>query len=187
MFRVRKIIILFFIFLLFIIAGVFYWRNQADVRELNKGLPEGIKVTKSLSGRYAVVNRIDGYEFRIPEEWKGIREIEYLSERIEEGYTASSIGIEGREGGSRIISVDRFKTEELDSSLDLWAKDNFDTFGLIGDFTSDKIGEFNVVKTQEEVHLMGMYIYFFRENSTIYAITCGSEEFIREIIIDGKW
>ncbi len=49
-------------------GGFFYWwQNQADVRELNKTLPEGVRVVKSLIGsEYKIVNKIDGYEFKIP-------------------------------------------------------------------------------------------------------------------------
>ncbi|MFQ6082596.1 MAG: hypothetical protein ACE5WD_04455, partial [Candidatus Aminicenantia bacterium] len=169
-------------------AGFFWWQNQKDVRELNKNLPEGVRVVKSLTGKeYRVVNRIDGYEFKVPEEWRGINEIEYIPERTEEGYTMASIELEGKEGESRVFVINRFKTEKPDLNLELWVKTNFDTFGLIGDFSKDKVKEFDIVKTQENVHLLGMYVYFFKKNSGIYAITGGSEEFIRDIIISGKW
>lgn len=49
-------------------GGVFLWqKSQVDVQTLNKTLPEGVRVTKSLLGNeYRVVNKIDGYEFGIP-------------------------------------------------------------------------------------------------------------------------
>jgi len=184
----KKIFFLIIILLLLAGGGVFYWwQNQEDVRELNKGLPEGVRVVKNLKGEYWIANKIDGYEFKVPDEWGGLREIEYVPASTEKGYTASSIGLRGKEGGSRIIAIDRFKIENPDINLELWAEANFETFGLIGDFSKDRVREFEIVKTQEEVHLVGMYVYFFKKNSVIYAITCGSEEFIREIIISGKW
>jgi len=69
-------------------AGLFLWQNQKDVRELNKNLPNGIRVVKSLVGNnYKVINKIDGYEFKIPKEWKGINEINYAPEmRARKGY-----------------------------------------------------------------------------------------------------
>ena len=67
--------------LLLISGGVFYWQNnQKDVRELNKTLPVGVKVAKNLFGfgnEYKVINKIDGYEFKVPSAWKGIEKIEY--------------------------------------------------------------------------------------------------------------
>src|SRR3989344_1766137 len=66
----KKNLIVGGIVLALIIAGgsVFLWqKNQADVAELNNALPEGIRVVKSLFGNeYRVVNKIDGYEFRVP-------------------------------------------------------------------------------------------------------------------------
>ena len=186
--RTKKLIILSVFILLLIAGGVFYWWQQKDVRELNKNLPEGVRVVKTLYGDYKVVNKIDGYEFKIPREWKGIEEIKYVPESTERGYTASSIGFEGKEGMSRIMAIDRFRIENLeDLNLQLWAKTNFETFGLVGDFSKDKIGELEIVKTKEHVHLLGMDVYFFKTNFAIYATTGGLEDFIKYIISNGKW
>ena len=67
------------------------------------------------------------------------------------------------------------------------ATNSFKVFGLVGDFTEDRVGNFPVVKTTEDKHLAGMYVFFFRENRGIFSITNGSEESIREIIESGKW
>lgn len=179
------------IFVLVLVAGGFFywWQAQADVRALNQTLPEGVRVVKSLVGnKYSVENKIDGYEFKIPPEWKGIEEIEYMPEITEQGYTASSLGLNGEEGGSTIFAIDRFKiisTENID--LKSWAQKEFETFGLLGDFSEDRVGDFEIVKTKEEVHLVGMAVYFFQKNTVIYTITNGSEDFIRYIITNGKW
>lgn len=185
-----KNIILAVLVLGLLAGGFFYWwNNQADVRELNKTLPGGVKVVKSLWGNeYRVVNKIDGYEFKVPKEWKGIREIEYVPEREEMGYKATSIGVEGGEGAGRIASIDRYKSGgDISNNMRLWAETNFKTFELAGDFSEDVVGDFNIVKTQENVHLGGMFVYFFKKDSIIYAIANRSEEFIRHIIINGKW
>lgn len=169
-------------------GGFFVWQNGKDVRELNKNLPEGVNVTKSLFGNdYRVVNKIDGYEFAVPERWNGVNEIAYIPEKTDGEYTVTTAELEGKEGTSRIVTVNRFKLEEPSIDLESWAKTNFDTYGLEGEFTKDSVGTFEIVKTQEDVHLLGMHIYFFQKNSAIYAITNGSEEFIREIITNGKW
>jgi len=184
----KKIIFLVLIVLLISAGGFFWWQEgQKDVKELNKNLPEGIRVAKSFLGEYKVINKIDGYEFKVPKEWNGLEEIRYVPEGTEQGYTASSIALKGKEGGSRIIAIDRFKIENPDINLGDWAKTNFETFGLTGDFSKNNVGEFETVKTREEVHLLGMAVYFFKKDSAIYSITCGSEEFIREIIANGKW
>lgn len=175
------------IFLLLIFGGVFYWKNQQTVAGLNKELPEGIKVVKTLTGDYVIVNKINGYQFKVPDKWQGIEEIKYIAERTEKGYTADSIEIEGKEGISRVMGIDHFKVEKADLDLERWAKANFETFGLIGDFSRDKVRKFEVMKTQENVHLGGEYVYFLKKGSGIYAITSPSEEFIHEIITNGRW
>jgi len=90
-----KKIILIVIGLILIGAGLFYWwQNQADVRELNKDLPDGIKVVKSILGEeYRVVNKIDGYNFEIPIEaksWNKIGSVEYKDLTTDDlGYRSS--------------------------------------------------------------------------------------------------
>ncbi len=150
----KLIKLLFLVIVLLLIAGgVFYWKNQQEVAGLNKELPDGVRVVKTLTGNYVVVNKINGYQFKIPDEWEGIEEIEYVTERTEKGYTADSIEIEGKEGISRVMGIDRFKVEKANLDLEKWAKTNFETFDLIGDFSRDEVKKFEIVKTQENVHL----------------------------------
>lgn len=186
-----KKIILSFVALLLIAGGVFYWwQEQKDVRELNKGLPEGIRVVKSLVGQeYKVVNKIDGYEFKVPKEWEGVSEIIYTPERTESGYTGTSISIEGKEGPGRVIAIDNYKSGgDMSGELKLWAEVNFQTFGLVGDFNKDSVGKFEIVRTQENIHFGGEYVYFFKKNNNkVYGVTGPSEEFIKYIVSNGKW
>src|SRR3989344_5107056 len=155
-----KKVILALVVLGFLAGGFLYWWNsQADVRELNKDFPEGVRVVKSLFGEdYKVVNKIDGYSFKVPREWGGLEVIEYVPERTEGGYTATSIGAKGNKGAGIILSVDRYKLEGDMGNIKSWAETNFETFGLVGNFNEDKMGEFDIVKTQENVHLGGMLV-----------------------------
>lgn len=170
-------------------GGLFYWwQNQADVRALNKTLPEGVRVEKSLFGEeYKVVNKIDGYEFKVPKEWDGIEEVAYDSAKTEQGYTASSLGMEGNKNNFKFAGIDRYVTYDSSINLISWSQENFKNFGLTGNFSEDSVGELNTVKTQENVNLGGMWVYFFQKNSAVYAITNGSEEFIKYIIANGQW
>lgn len=93
--------------LLLVGGGAFLaWQNGKDARELNKNLPKGVRVTKSLFGNeYTVVNNIDGYEFRVPiapsYNWNGVKQIIY-EDAIQEdiGY-----GVELSEGlGNKVLS-----------------------------------------------------------------------------------
>ncbi|MFH1188061.1 MAG: hypothetical protein V1688_04370 [bacterium] len=94
---IRKIGIL--IFVLFLAGGgFFYWQNnQKDIKELNKTLPAGVKVVKNIFGfgnEYKVINKIDGYEFKVPTEFMhrgGIEFIKYanITDDNELGYRLS--------------------------------------------------------------------------------------------------
>lgn len=185
----KKTVFLILIFSL-LTGGFFYWwQDQTEERVLNRTLPTGVRVNKCLlTGEWQVINKIDRYKFKIPREWKGIKEIEYIPEREEKGYIGSSLSIKGNKGIGNVIGIDQFKSGgNMNLSLDLWAESNFNTFGLIGNFSKDQIGEFEIVKTQENIHFAGEYVYFFKKDKTIYVITSPSEEFIRYIIANGKW
>lgn len=187
----KKIALILIIVVLGLIGGGFFywWQGHADERALNKTLPEGVRVDKCLlSGDWRVINEIDGYEFKVPNEWKGVKEIKYISEREEIGYTGTSLNLEGRESSGRVIGIDQFKSGgDMSVDLESWAKTQSDTFGLFGSFSKDKIGGFKIVKTQENVHLGGEYTYFLKQDRVIYSITGPSEKFIKEIILNGKW
>ena len=181
-----KKVIFSIIILALIGGGFFYWQNnQADVRELNKTLPEKVKVVKSLFGdEYKVVNGIDGYEFKIPPEWQGIKEIEYIPEREVEGYRVASVGLGSK--SEDIFSIDLYFVQQ-DIDLTQWADKLFQKFGLEGVFDTDSINNFKVVKTIEKKYLGGTYVYFLESNSKIYVFNSSSEEFIQYIISHGKW
>ena len=170
-------------------AAFFYWQNnQADVKELNKTLPEGVKVAKSLIGdEYKIVNKIDDYEFKIPSEWQGVKEVEYIPERVVEKMLITSIGLEGVIGYGRILSIDAYALFQVEVDLEQWAKELLNTFDLGGVLEEEKIGNSTVIKIKEEEHLAGTYIYFLKNDSIVYVFNCGSEEFIRYIITNGKW
>ncbi|MBU4467044.1 hypothetical protein KKF47_03225 [Patescibacteria group bacterium] len=185
----KKIFVsLFVLALLVIVGGGFYWwQNQQDVREINKTLPEGIKVVKGwFNKEYKVVNNIDGYEFKVPKVWEGINNAEYIPSTPDEKYSITSINLRGLVGGSTLLAVDYVKTEK-NPEVDEWARKIFEEYGFSGEFLSDQIGDKKITKTQENEHLAGMYVYFFKSESSIYIITNGSEEFIQEIILNGKW
>ena len=170
-------------------GGFFYWwNNQTDVRELNKTLPKGVKVAKSLFGNeYSVVNKIDNYSFKVPAEWKGVKEIEYIQNRQVDDYNVASVGVKGLSGSGTILSLDVYSGIQPDINLEQWAANLFSKFELTGEFKKQDMGIFPVVKVKEEEHLGGTYVYFLKNNSKIYVINGGSEEFIKEIILNGKW
>ena len=169
-------------------GGFFYWWNsQSDVRELNKTLPDGVRVVKGLFGKeYKVINKIDGYEFKVPRGWGGVNKLEYVPKQEEKGRTSSSVYLEGREGMMSIVSVDAYEKNKVNIKLEEWAESLLHDYGLSGEFKNENIGDYDTIGTQEQEHLSGAFIYLLNY-SKIYVLTARSEDFIRYIITNGKW
>ncbi len=183
----RAIVVIGTIVFLILGAVVFFLAqaNKQDVSALNQKLPEGITVVKNVFGEYRVVNRKDGYSFKIPKEWKGITKTEYTPERNVQGYQVASLYVEGN-GPASILSVDMYKNVTDDTMTfanKIWA-----LFGLEGKLESEKIGKYDVVTGFEEKNLGGTFVYFFKDQKTnIFVQNNGSEEYLKNIIINGKW
>ncbi len=175
---------------LLLIAGVFYFisqKNQKELAGLNKNLPEGVKVVKTILGDYKIVNQKDGYWFKIPKDWKGVEEIEYIPESDEEKYIAKSINLKGNNSEARFVAIDKFFNLEIKELLNETIKPIFYDYGFEGVFVDEAVGEIKAIKTQENKHLSGMYVYFFNKGDVIYSIVNGSEDFIKYIILNGSW
>jgi len=185
----KKILVSLFVLVLLAIAGeiFWHWQNQKDVRNINKTLPEGVRVAKSLFGKdYTVVNKIDGYEFKVPKAWEGIEEIEYKDEETILNTRTTGIAIGGLRGSSTVFSLDIYFLSQSEDLLK-YSQEIWNFFELEGSLEKIKVGNVEVVKAYEEVHLWGTYVYFWREGNKLYVANNGSEEFIQEIILNGKW
>lgn len=189
----KKILVSLFVLVLLAIAGgiFWHWQNQKDVREINRTLPEGVKVTKSfLSNEYFVINNIDGYKFKIPKAWEGIEKIEYIpkeKEGVFNGVEVTGIGLKGLKGGATAFSIDVYLIDKLNLELIEYAKEIWAFFGLEGELKEEKIDGTSIIKGFEEKHLTGTFVYFFKNKNKLYILNNGSEEFIQEIILNGKW
>ena len=184
----KRIIVLVSIIVLTTIGVFFYWKNlQKELISLNENLPEGIKITKTLTGDYEIINKIDNYSFKAPKSWEGIKEMDYLQEMEEEGYTFTSINFEGKVFGCGAIAISKVESISKDSLM-IQATSFFDTFGLIGDFNNKNIGKIKAVTSKENAGFIGgVGAYLFQKENYFYVITCCSKEFIEEIILNGEW
>jgi len=172
-------------------AFIYWGQNQTDIKELNKSLPEGIKVEKTLLGfgeEYKLTNKIDNYSFKIPPEWEGLYKINYYPQRTEMDYTGSSLNIEGKNGEGRVIGIDQFTSGgDMNSNLEEWLQEQSTVFDLMDNFIKETLDKISIIKTQENIHLGGEYTYSFKKNSLIYSVTGPSEKFIEYIILNGNW
>ena len=186
MLKTKQIIIVFILLILFSVTGSFYWKEQQAIKTLNEYLPEGIRIEKGLIGNYKIINEINNYTFETPSIWKGIEEIKYLTERESKGYKFSSINIKGKTPENRVVAVIKFESKP---DIDLTAQANlfFKAFDLEGNFTENKVENINTVISKNNPGLMGIDASFFQKYNYAYLITCGSENFIKEIILNGEW
>ena len=183
----KKSIILLAVIVLFLVAGgFFYWQeNQKDVRKLNKNLPAGVRVEKSLIGNeYKVVNKIDGYEFKVPREWGGLKEIEYYKQTEKE---SAGISIDTQKGNMFGVGVIDLKSSKID--LKSWIQEKI--IKSNPSFWSLEKQHFNNVEviklTIKKDSLSGFPSYYFKSGSKIYYFGGPLKGTIRKIILNGKW
>ena len=179
--------ILFPIFLIFLLAtGFSYWEEQEAINALNQTLPEGIRIETKIIGNCKIVNEINDYTFETPSTCKKIEEVKYLTEREGKGYKFSSINIKGDTPENGVIAVVKFESKP-DVDLTTQANMFFKAFDLDGSFTESQAGDIATVISKDNYGLMGIDASFFQKGDYTYLITCGSEDIIKEIIINGTW
>ena len=186
MLKTKQKIIVFVLLILFSITCFFYWNDQQAIKALNEGLPEGIRIEKELIGNYKITNEINNYTFEAPGIWKGIEEIKYLTERESLGYKFTSINIKGKTPESGVIAVVKFESKpdvDLMTQADLF----FKAFELERSFTESKVKNIDTIISKNNPDLMGIDASFFQKDNYTYLITCGSEDFIEEVILNGTW
>jgi len=185
MLKINKVI--FPTLLILVLAiGYCYWEEQQVIKALNKDLPVGVRIEKGLIGNYRIINEINNYKFEAPSTWGEIEEIKYLTERESLGYKFSSINIKGKTSEGGVIAVIKFE-KKPDIDLATQASLFFEAFELEGNFTENKIEDVTTVISKDNPGLMGIDASFFQKNNYAYLITCGSEDFIKEVILNGEW
>lgn len=185
----NKKIIIVLVFILILAGGGFFWwwQDRESVRELNRDLPEGVRVIKNLAGEYWVINEIDGYEIKVPEEWGGLERINYFSDQTEnKEYNITGINILGLKGESRLISIDQYKIKEGMVDLENFAKELLKKSEILTNLIQDRVGNKEVFRLNEPLPLIGQ-MYFIENENSIFLIGGISDKFIRGIIANGKW
>jgi len=210
----KKLILFFIVVLILVGGGFFYWRDQTDVRKLNKNLPESVRVVKSLfSNEYKVVNKIDGYEFKVPDDWRGVSKIKYenvidTKSSIKEGIKdfdkniilESHLLIDGLRPldgleirfikFSNSIDLTTFVEQFQDTYVPYKKTERLEMIPKIDDFNiSDLNGQklYTLSKFQTGSELISDEHYFFSKEDKLYIILHFNDEFIKQFITNGKW
>lgn len=173
-------LLFFFIALTFVLFSIyFFWQGGPRIRNLNKNLPEGIKVEKR--GNYEViVNKIDSYEIKVPKEWKGLKEIDF---------TANSLGIAGEDNW---VTISIYNTRE-NLDIEYWINARVKEpkkFNLVRPkkIGYEEIGNYKVIKIKDFGGVLGdLFFYYFKRNEKVYEIYSNSEDSIKNIILNGNF
>ena len=194
----KKTLFLIILGLLIVVltGGVFWWwQDQSEVKELNKNLPKGVRVVKSLFRKeYKVINEIDGYELKIPKKWGGIEGIEYSTFEKEEGIK-SFLFLVASKKGEGFTGIELYRETSADKNLELWAKkwaEEHEPFlitqikrGMVK-IEKEKLGNLEAVEFKTKTG--SVLSYFFQKNFKIYRLWGGApDKSIREVILNGKW
>jgi len=183
----KKLVILIVVGVILILAiGVvyFFWQGGPEIRRLNKNLPEGIRIEKR-GDQQVIVNKKDGYEIKVPKEWGGVREVEYLGE--EEGQFI----VGAKKTDERVVII----VSKIKNEIDLlsWIKNRFQDFQgtrfyspvIVGE---ERIGNHNIIKAKDESPVGTFFFYYFEAKSKIYEIYSDySEKSIRAVILNGNF
>ncbi|HOK34764.1 MAG TPA: hypothetical protein PLB19_01335 [Candidatus Paceibacterota bacterium] len=188
----KKITISIIVIALLLIGGGVYWwwQSKVELQELNKNLPQGIRVERR-NNQEVVVNTLDGYEIKVPKEWGGLENVEYLDK--ESGLTLKS---KNTEDWVLINSYENsYEIENSKSNLNDWLNIHFKEQPLFfpesitSIFGEENIKNYHIIKVKTDDPLIGThFFYYFQQNSKIYEIyTDYSEESIREVILNGNF
>ena len=186
MFKINKAIIFPLSLIILLSISFCYWEEQKAIKILNQDLPEGVRVEREIIGNCKIVNEINDYAFEAPSACRDIEEIRYLTERESKGYKFSSVNIKGDTEEDSVIAVVKFESRP-DIDLSTQAELFFEAFELEGNFNENKIEDIDTVISKDNPGLMGIDASFFLKNNYAYLITCGSEDFIKEVILNGEW
>jgi hypothetical protein len=126
-----KKIILIVLGLILIGAGLFYWwQNQADVRELNKTLPEGVRIVKDWGGSYWFIRDIDGEEVRMIEVDRTNNQFKIINKRYEYEFTLPL----DREGLWRLEYMEAAGDEEMEYACKICTRGSVLFIGMVGGY-----------------------------------------------------
>ncbi|MCK4473751.1 hypothetical protein KAU40_00590 [Candidatus Parcubacteria bacterium] len=175
------------ILLLAITGGIFWWQSEKELKELNKNLPDGVKIEKK-EGQYKVVNKRDGYEIKMPKEWEELYWVDYI---FEKGMIGHVIVLEPFEKEG--VGISCIIPDPPDVNLEIWIQDYCEKFFKNPLIERGKIGDFEITKLKKEYSIRGgkekisKYLYVFRQNSKICQIGGESKDSIHYIILNSKW
>ena len=172
----KRKFIFFLIFLIFLCFFFFFYLKDKEIRELNKNLPQGVYFEKRGKDLF-LINKLDGYELKIPESWGGVSKADY---------TGQNLGIGGKKEEKWVtITVYEVKKEKsieeiINERIKNPEKYNLVEPQLIG---KEKINNLTIIKIKDFGGMMGdVFFYYFKFKTNLYELYSDNQESLSEII-----
>jgi hypothetical protein len=105
--------------------------------------------------------------------------------KICKGASTLFVGLVGGKGDS--MTLESYRPIDESVKLDVFAQEGNPTWLHRMDVEKSKVGNVDIIKASREFEWGRLYDYFFRGESNFYRLEHISEDFIREIITNGKW
>lgn len=159
--------------------------KRIELKDLGKNLPEDLKVFQ-VGDIFEVSNKTDGYFLRMPETWKGFKNLTYSAKKeIDEPKTL--LILEGKQEGD-LLAVGVYWLKDKNADLNDWLAQLLEkSKELNWQREQKKAGKTAVIKVTENKYLAGLTTYFFKKGAKIYEISGFSEEALGKIIGQGRW
>ncbi len=187
---------LIIIVLLLTSGGVFWWwHNGKELRELNKDLPEGLKIVKSLTGQYMIINEQDGYRINWPKKELEIvyfeerQDIEktlppFFSQEVKKLFVSGTDLFFGEYTSFPEVKISCFKLKDgIDLEKLRQIYENSSSFFANSTINLEQKGEFEVLITKDSYQVN----YCFKINSKLYNIVCPEENLCQNILQNSRW
>ncbi len=138
--------IVFLVVVLGLVGGGFFywWQNQADIRELNKGFPEGDRIVKDWRGSYWFIREINGEEIRMIEVNRINNQFRIINKRYEYEFILPS----NREELWRLEYIEAAGDEEMEYVCKICTKGSVLFVGMIGGYGDNMTVESYKLKDQ---------------------------------------
>ncbi len=183
----KKIFIFFFLFLVFLCFFLLLYFKDKEIRELNKNLPQGVYFEKRGKDLF-LINKLDGYELKIPESWGGVREVRYVEGELsfQAKFTDDWVAVNKIILQDQKITIDEFVTQKikaLKEGKEVKGK-HFSPFAKIEG--KEVLNGKKIIKMVDKDPIIGeCFVYYLKQKNLIYEIYSDfSENSVRLIIFN---
>jgi len=174
----KRKFVFFLVSLVFLCFFLFFYFKDKEIRELNKNLPQGVYFEKRGKELF-LINKLDGYELKIPKSWEGVREVRYVD---------NGVHLEGK--NYQLLSIFSYSLKDKNISVEKWVSKEVIPTGKFVEpkiIEKTKISFYEVIGIKDFGGMMGELFFFYLkrpQGSRIYEFLSDSKEVVKEAIVN---